>query len=30
MYYTITTITTVGYGDISGTNSIERPICAFL
>ena len=30
MYYTITTITTVGYGDITGTNSIERSISAFL
>jgi voltage-gated potassium channel len=23
-YFTVTTITTVGYGDISGTNSIEK------
>lgn len=23
-YYTVTTITTVGYGDISGTNTLER------
>jgi hypothetical protein len=23
-YFTVTTITTVGYGDISGTNSTER------
>jgi hyperpolarization activated cyclic nucleotide-gated potassium channel 2 len=29
-YFTITTITTVGYGDITGTNSYERIICAFL
>jgi len=30
IYSTITTITTVGYGDISGTNATERIICAFL
>ena len=30
LYFTITTITTVGYGDISGTNSLERIICIFL
>lgn len=23
-YFTITTMTTVGYGDISGTNTLER------
>lgn len=30
LYYTITTITTVGYGDISGTNTSERIICIFI
>lgn len=29
-YFTITTMTTVGYGDISGTNTTERIICIFL
>jgi hypothetical protein len=29
-YWTITTITTVGYGDISGTNSIEMIFCSFV
>ena len=29
-YFTITTITTVGYGDISGKNTLERVICIFL
>ena len=29
-YFTVTTITTVGYGDISGNSSIERVICFFL
>ena len=29
-YFTVTTITTVGYGDISGTNFTERIICIFL
>ena len=29
-YFTVTTITTVGYGDISGTNFTERLICIFL
>ena len=29
-YFTVTTITTVGYGDISGTNQVERLICMFL
>jgi len=29
-YYVVTTITTVGYGDISGTNTLERIICCFL
>jgi hypothetical protein len=28
LYWTVTTITTVGYGDISITNSIERIFCA--
>lgn len=30
LYYMVTTIATVGYGDISGTNTIERIICIFL
>lgn len=30
LYWTITTITTVGYGDISGTNSIERIFCSMI
>jgi len=30
IYFTVTTITTVGYGDISGTNATERIICVFL
>ena len=29
-YFTVTTITTVGYGDISGTNTTERVICILL
>lgn len=29
-YWTITTITTVGYGDISGTNTIERIFCSII
>jgi len=29
-YFTITTMTTVGYGDISGTNTGERIICCLL
>ena len=29
-YFTVTTITTVGYGDISGNSSLERVICFFL
>jgi hypothetical protein len=27
LYWTITTITTVGYGDISGNTSLERAYC---
>ena len=27
LYWTVTTLTTVGYGDISGVNSVERLIC---
>ena len=27
LYYTFTTISTVGYGDISGGNFVERLIC---
>ena len=30
LYWTITTITTVGYGDISGTNNIERFFCSLM
>jgi hypothetical protein len=29
-YFTMTTITTVGYGDISGTCTVERIVCVFL
>lgn len=29
-YYTVTTISTVGYGDISGNNTLERLICIML
>jgi len=29
-YYTVTTITTVGYGDISGTNVAERSIATII
>lgn len=29
-YWTITTITTVGYGDIEGTNDIERLFCSII
>jgi hypothetical protein len=29
-YFTTTTITTVGYGDIRGNNILERIICVFL
>ena len=27
-YWTVSTITTVGYGDISGTNTVERIFCS--
>ena len=30
LYFSMTTITTVGYGDISASNTIERIICIFL
>lgn len=30
LYYTVTTITTVGYGDITGTNTFERIICIII
>ena len=30
LYFSMTTITTVGYGDIGATNTIERIICIFL
>jgi len=30
LYWTITTITTVGYGDISGTNNLERVFCSLI
>ena len=30
VYYTVTTISTVGYGDISGNNDVERIICIIL
>ena len=30
LYWTITTITTVGYGDISGTNNYERMFASFV
>lgn len=29
-YFAMTTLTTVGYGDISGSNTTERIICIFL
>ena len=29
-YWTITTITTVGYGDISGKNTVEWVYCSFM
>ena len=30
MYFTVTTMTTVGYGDMSGSNSPERIFCIVL
>ena len=27
VYLTVTTITTVGYGDISASNSVEKVVC---
>lgn len=30
VYWTITTVTTIGYGDISGTNTIERIFCSLM
>lgn len=30
VYFCITTITTVGYGDVSGFSSVERCFCIFL
>jgi len=30
LYWTVTTITTVGYGDISGTNNAEMIFCCFV
>ena len=30
LYWTITTITTVGYGDISGVNTTERIFCSVI
>ena len=29
-YWSVTTITTVGYGDITGTNNYERVFCSFI
>jgi hypothetical protein len=29
-YWCITTITTVGYGDISGTTTLERVFCSIV
>jgi hypothetical protein len=29
-YWTITTVTTVGYGDIGGNNNLERFFCAVM
>jgi hypothetical protein len=30
VYWTVQTVTTVGYGDISGTNSAERIFCSII
>ena len=30
IYFTVTTIVTVGYGDITAINSTEKIICVFL
>lgn len=30
LYFAVTTITTIGYGDISGNSTPERCICFFL
>ena len=30
LYYTITTITTVGYGDISGVTNLEKVLCIII
>jgi hypothetical protein len=30
IYWTVQTVTTVGYGDISGSNSAERIFCSFI
>ena len=30
LYFTVTTITTVGYGDISATNGLEQIFCIFI
>jgi len=30
LYFTITTITTVGFGDLSGTNTLEEGYCAVI
>ena len=29
-YWTVTTITTVGYGDIQGENTLERIFCSII
>jgi len=30
LYWTVTTVTTVGYGDISGVNTLERIFCSII